>query len=82
MFFRQDYRGHLRQPQRNAMEENIFSADKATLKLDNQENLCKRVCVYQEHNVDERFRLVRVLGRQLVSIRNKAKNKKTYFSAC
>ena len=39
------------------------------------------MCVYQEHNVDENFGPVRVLGRRFVSIRNKVKNKKTYFSA-
>ena len=39
------------------------------------------MCVYQEHNGDEKFIPVRALGRRFVSIRNKVKNKKTYLSA-
>ena len=38
MFFCQDTKGHLRQLPINALEEDIFSADEATLKLDNQKN--------------------------------------------
>ena len=36
MFFRQDAKGHLRQLPLNALYREIFSADEATLKLDNQ----------------------------------------------
>ena len=50
MFFCQDNKGHLRQLQINALDEEIFSADGATLKLDNQKNGWKVVCIYQEHN--------------------------------
>ena len=46
MFFCQDTKGHLRQLPINALEEDIFSADEATLKLDNQKNGWKWVCVY------------------------------------
>ena len=35
MFFRQDAKGHLRQLPINALDEEILSADGATLKLDN-----------------------------------------------
>ena len=38
------------------------------------------MCVYQEHNGDEKFIPVRALGRRFASIRNKVKNKKTYLS--
>ena len=38
MFFCQDAKGHLRQLPINALEEDIFSADGATLKQDNQKN--------------------------------------------
>ena len=71
MFFGQDSKGHLSQLPRNALDEEILSADEATLKLDNQKNGWKGVCVYQEHNGDEKFSLVRALGRRCVSIRKK-----------
>ena len=40
------------------------------------------MCVYQEHNGDEKFSPVRALGGRFVSIRNKVKNKNTNLSAC
>ena len=51
-------KGHLRQLPRNAPDKEIFSADGANLKQDNQKNGWKGVCVYQEHNGDEKFSLV------------------------
>ena len=81
MFFRQDAKRHLRQLPRNALDKEIVLADGATLKLDNQKNGWKGVCVYQEHNGYEKFSLVRALGRRFVSILNKVKNNKTYLSA-
>ena len=39
------------------------------------------MCVYQEHNGDEKFSPVRALGRRSVSIRNKVSNKNIYLSA-
>ena len=74
MFFRQDSKGNLRQLPRNALDEEILFADGATLKLDNQKNVWKVVCVYQEHNGDEKFSLVRALGKWFVLIRNKVRN--------
>ena len=65
----------------NKLDEEILSADGAILKLDNQKNGWKGVCVYQEHNEDENFSPVRALGRRFISIRNQVKNKKTYLSA-
>ena len=47
MFFRQDAKKHLCQLPINALEEDILSEDGATLKLDNQKNGWKGVCVYQ-----------------------------------
>ena len=58
-----------------------MSADGATLKLDNQKNGWKGVCIYQEQNGDEKFIPVRALGGRFVAIRNKVENKKTYLSA-
>ena len=81
MFFCQDAKRLLRQLPRNALEKEILLADGATLKLDNQKNGWKVVCVYQEHNGDEIFSPVKALGMRLVFIRKKMKNKKTYLSA-
>ena len=61
-------KGHLRQMPINSLDEEILSADGATLKLNNQKNGWKRVCVYQEHNGDEKFSPVRALGGRCVSI--------------
>ena len=50
-------------------------ADGATLKLDNNKNEWKGVCVYQEHNGDEKVVPVSSLERWFVSIRKEVKNK-------
>ena len=76
MFFCQDAKRHLCQLPRNALDKEILYADGATLKLGNQKNGWKGVCLYQENNGDEKFSLVRELGRRFVSIRNKVKNKR------
>ena len=47
MFFRQDSKGNLRQLPINVLDKEIFSIDGETLKLDNQKNGRKGVCVYQ-----------------------------------
>jgi hypothetical protein len=49
-FFRKNARGHLRCLPRKVSDELITSADGATLKLDNQKNGWKGVCVYHETN--------------------------------
>ena len=69
MLFRQDDKGNLRQLPINALEGEIFPADGATLKLDNQKNGWKGVCFYQEHNGDKKFIPVGASGRRCVSIR-------------
>ena len=66
MFFCQDAKIHLHQLPIHALDEEILSADGATLKLDNQKNGWKGVCVYQKHNGDEKFRPVRELDRRCV----------------
>ena len=71
MFFRWDTKGRLIQLPTNALDEDILTADGATLKLDNQKNRWNGVCVYQEFNGDAKFRPVRALGRRCVSIHQK-----------
>jgi hypothetical protein len=46
------FNGQLRQLPRDAPEDLIMSAHSATLKLDNQKNGWKGVCIHQEHNGD------------------------------
>ena len=52
MFFRNDAQGNLRCLPRDAHADLIASADGATMKLDNQKNGSKGVCVYQQANGD------------------------------
>ena len=81
MFFCLDAKGSLRQLTTNALEEEILSAERATLKLYNHKNGRKGVCVYQEHNGDQNFIPVRALDRRCVSILQNTRNKNTYLSA-
>ena len=62
-FFRKDKQGRLIKWPINATENDIITANGATLKLDNQKNGWKEVCVFQEHNKDEEFSPARALGR-------------------
>ena len=61
--------GILKQLPRQAPAEEILSADSATLRLDNQKNGWRNVCVNHHHNDDEIFSPVRSLGRRFVHIR-------------
>lgn len=80
-FFRSDSAGTLRQLPRNAPTEHIMSAHSATLKLDNQKNGWKGVCIHQEHNGDIYHCPVRALGRRFTHIRaNTSDIHSTYLS--
>ena len=68
-FFRKDKLGRLQQLPRNAEPALIMSADAATLKLDNQKNGWKGVCVSHHSNGLEAFDPVRALGRRYLHIR-------------
>ena len=46
ILFCQDAKGHLHQLPINALDEENLSSDGTTLKLDNQKNEWKGVCVY------------------------------------
>ena len=54
MFFSRDDTGHLCQLTKNAIDEEILSAYGATLKQDNDKNRLIVLCVYHEHNGDEK----------------------------
>ncbi len=63
-FFAKDKQGNLHCLTRDATADLIAAADGATMKLDNQKNGWKGVCVYQEANGDPLNCPVRALGRQ------------------
>ena len=80
-FFRKDHRGQLRQLSRFASDHDILTADSATLKLDNQKNGWKGVCVHQEINGDPYHCPVRALGRRVLHIRLHTTDYTTFLSA-
>ena len=80
-FFQKDGSGVLRQLPKNAMEEHLLSAESATLKLDNQKNGWKGVCIHQEANGDTLTCPVRALARRISHIRQHTSDKKTPISA-
>jgi hypothetical protein len=72
-FYKRTRNGQLRCLPKNAPAHLILSADSATLKLDNQKNGWKGVCVHQESNGDILFCPIRALGRHVVHLcRHKA----------
>jgi hypothetical protein len=62
MFFAKEKHGTLQCFSRDAPTDLIASANGATMKLDNQKNGWKRVCVYQEANGDSTHCPVQALG--------------------
>jgi hypothetical protein len=62
MYFAKDKHGNLRCLPHDATLDLIKSAEGATMKLDNQKNGWKGVCVYQEANGDPNHCPVRALG--------------------
>jgi hypothetical protein len=68
-FFQTDAQGNLRCLPRDAHADLIESADGAAMKLDNQKNGWKGVCVYQQANGDRVNFPVRALGQQYVHLR-------------
>ncbi len=59
----------------------IATADGATMKLDNQENGWKGVCVYQEANEEDYLCPVKALGRHFLHIWQHGSTAKTFLSA-
>ena len=81
MFFWKDTQGNLRCLPRDAHSDLIESADGTTMKLDNQKNGWKGVCVYQQANGDPVDCPVRALGRRYVHLRSHGVTKRTIISA-
>ena len=80
-FFKRDPHGRLRQLGRLASDSDIALADSATLKLDNQKNGWKGVCVHQESNGEPIHCPVRALGRRFIHIRRSTNDDTTFLSA-
>jgi hypothetical protein len=81
MFFAKDKHGKLRCLPRDALADLIASADGATMKLDNQKNGWKGVCVYQEANGDLIHCPVQALGRRYLHLQSNGATEKTIISA-
>ena len=79
-FFKKNEYGKLRCLQQNATPSLIATADGATMKLDNQKNGWKGVCVYHEANGEEFLCPVRALGRQYIHIWQHGGTPKTMLS--
>jgi hypothetical protein len=79
-FFRTDQTGTLRQLPRSAPDHDILRADSATLKLDNQKNGWKGVCVHHHTNGHWYHCPIRALGRRFIHIRGFATDSSTFLS--
>jgi hypothetical protein len=80
-FFKKNRAGQLRCLPRSAPAHLIATADGATLKLDNQKNGWKGVCIYQETNGDGYLCPVRALGRRFLHLRQHGGTNKTFLSS-
>jgi hypothetical protein len=80
-FFAKDKQGNLCCLPQDATADLIAAADGATMKLDNQKNGWKGVCVYQEANGDPLDCPVRALGRRYLHLRKNGATKTTIISA-
>ena len=69
IFFEHDKKGRLKQMSRKAGDANILNAAGATLRLSNQKNGWKNVCIFHFANGDPINCPIRALGRRFVHIR-------------
>lgn len=80
-FFKKDSQGRLRQMPRSASDSEVAEADAATLKLENQKNGWKGVCISHHSNGLECFDPIRALGRRFTHIWNHTTDTNTFLSA-
>ena len=81
-FLRKNNRGELQCLPRDAPTHLISSANGATLKLDNQKNGWKGVCVYHKSNGKAWHCLVHALARRHIHLRNNGADTTTFLLAC
>ena len=79
-FFKTDVLGNIRQLSRAAPLSHIMTATSATLKLENQKNGWKGVCIHQQANGDPIHCPVRALGRRISHLRLYAHHPETFLS--
>ena len=79
-FYKQTKSGQLRCLPTTAPFQLVLSADSATLKLNNQKNGWKGVCVHQEMNGKAVHCPIRVLGRRVVHLRQHGASKSSFLS--
>ena len=79
-FFKKNRNGDLQCLPRTSPDELIATADGATLKLDNQKNGWKGVCVYQEKNGNPYSCPVRAVGRRFLHLRTHKSGPKEFIS--
>ena len=80
-FFEFDDKKRLRQMPRNASDERIMQAAGCTLRLSNQKNGWKNICIFHFSNGEEVACPVRALGRRYCHIRTHSNNKEEKLSA-
>ncbi len=80
-FFCKNAKGQLQCLPLNAPDHLIATADGATLKLDNQKNGWKGVCIFHETNGDIMHCPVRALGRRYLHLHHNGATAKTFLSA-
>jgi hypothetical protein len=80
-FFHRNERGQLRCLPQDAPLEMLLSAEGACLKLDNQKNGWKGVCVYHQHNGDPLRCPIRALARRVTHMRRNNAGPRDYLSS-
>ena len=80
-FFKKNSEGNLRQLPHDASPTEIMSADGATLRLTNQKNGWKNVCIHQQVTGHARLCGVRALGRIILEIREFTSSSTEWLSA-
>ena len=80
-FFARSVEGTQLQISPRAPDEAIMSAASATMRLGNQKNGWKNVCIHQEANGCDYFCPVRALGRRVCYIRRHTSDRDTLLSA-
>ncbi len=80
-FFKKNAHGQHRCIPGHALAHLIATADRAMLKLDNQRNGWKGVCVYQEANGDVYLCPVRALGPRFLHLKDHGADGKTFLSS-
>lgn len=80
-FFKKNPQGVLSQLPRNATDEDIMGADAVTMKLENQKNGWKGVCISHHSNGSAYNNPTKAVGRRYTHIRSHTRSGDTFLSA-